>query len=228
MDLSTRDLLDYSDGAYSTSDYGCVGDNIGIASRIYPAPDYLREYTSWQRALVEASDTCALQQGVCWVLTPSQQALRYGQENNGGCPGCQGPGPTGMSGLRGLGDVPVAVVSSSGTTLLPVRGFPVPTLWQKNPHIEPPNRLVMARAGRLYRGAVYAAQYISRKLGRPQVVNAIQNGRVIPVTYVEPGGLVRTYPAARAWETQAVSMDPFEVRAAEAASRGASVLPWGM
>lgn len=231
MDRSTQDLIDQSDGSYSTSDVGCRGDVIGIAPRIYPAPNFLKEYLDWQQALVEASDTCALQNGVCWVLTPDQQSMRYGQENNGGCPGCQGPGPTGMSGLRGLGEapVPVAVVSSAGTTFLP--GFPVPTLWQKSPRIEPPNRIVMARAGRLYNGAVYAAQYISRKLGRPQVINAVHNGRVIPMTYVDPGGLVRTarlnsFP--RGWETNAARMDPFEVRAAEAASRGASILPWGM
>jgi hypothetical protein len=229
VDRSTRDLIDASDGSYSTSDWGCVGDTIGIAPRIYPAPRYLKEYLDWQQALVEASDTCALQNGVCWVVKPSQQAMRYGQENNGGCPGCQGPGPTGMSGLRGLGDAsPIAVVSPNGTTLLPTPGFPVPTIWQRNPRIEPPNRIVMAPAGRLYRGAVYAAQYISRKLGKPQVINAVRNGRIIPITYVEPGGVVRTTPLARGWETTARYMDPFEVQQAYAASRGASLLPWGM
>lgn len=223
MDADTARLLSLSDGSYSTSDTGCRGDVIGIAPRMYPAPDYLREYTDWQRALVEASDTCALQQGVCWVLKPSQQAMRYGQENYGGCPGCRGPGPRG--GLAGW--EPVAAVARDGVTLLERDGA-VPTLWQRNPNAGPPARIVMAPASPLYRAAVRAAQVISLRLGRPQVVNAMRDGRVVPVTYVDPGGIVRSEPGARGWETNVYSMDPLEVRQAFAAGRGASLMPWGM
>ena len=229
MDRDTARLLAYSDGSYSTSDWGCVGDVIGIAPKMFSAPDYLREYVDWAKALVEATDSCVLQNGVCWVLRPSQQSPRYGQENYGGCPSCRGPGPTGMSGLGAAeGWEPVAAVAPGGVTLLTPPNA-VPTFWQKNgPHIEPPNRITRAPSSELYKAAVRAAQVITIRLGRPQVINAVHNGRVIPVTYVDPGGIVRTTPAARAWETNVYSMDPFEVRQAYAASRGASLLPWGM
>jgi len=228
MDAETARLLAYSNGTYSTSDWGCRGDVIGISPKMFPAPDFLRMYTDWQKALVEASDACVLQNGVCWVLQPNQQSPRYGQEAAGGCPGCRGPGPTGFAGLRGTEApwTPVAAVAPEGVTLL--RSDAVPPIWQKNPHIEPPNRLVSAPSSVLYRAAVRAAQVISVRLGRPQVVNGVRDGKVVPVTYVDPGGLVRTHPKARGWGTDVYSMDPLEVRQTYAASRGASLLPWGM
>ncbi len=222
MDAATRDLLDYSNGSYSTSDVGCRGDVIAIAPRIYPVPDFVREFTDWQQALVEATDTCALQNGVCWVLKPNQLAPRYGQPAYGSCPSCRTP----SSSLAGV--TPLAVASPDGVTLLPTGDGAVPAIWQRNPVRGPPERLVMAPSSMLYRGAVRAAQLISQRLGRPQVINAVRNGRVIPMTYVDPGGLVRTTPAARGYETNVYAMDPFEVRQAYAASRGASILPWGM
>src|SRR5512146_1992796 len=134
MNASDIDLLDYSSGSYSTSDWGCVGDTIGIAPRIYPTPSYVKEFVSWSRALQEETDTCVLQNGVCWVLRPDQQSPRFGQESDGGCPGCRGPGPTGFAGIPttqnmhgakgqpmrsdARGWKPVAVVTPEGAALI--------------------------------------------------------------------------------------------------------------
>jgi hypothetical protein len=256
-------LLAYSDGSYSTSDWGCVGDTIGIAPRIYPVPDYVKEYTDWRAALVEADDTCALQNGVCWILKAEDQLPRYGQESDGGCPGCRGPGPIGFDGLFGeLGDLgngdlgkyprnrrrsmgprkpyqgavrmlaertwrPVAVMTTQGLGKVMPDGSVLP-FWQQIFHVTAPNRVVHQPSSMTYKAAVAAAQVLSQRLGKPLVVNATHRGREIPMTYVDPGGIVRTDPRVKGWETGVYSMDPLEVRQAFLASRGGSLMPHGM
>jgi len=244
MNRSDADLLAYSNGSYSTSDAGCVGDTIGIAPRVYPMPSYVKEYFGWSRALQEETDTCVLQNGVCWILKPDQQAPRFGQESDGGCPGCRGPGPTGFAGVPTLqsrrvaqgvptrsdtrGWKPVAVVTPQGTALIK-QGAVLP-LWSRIWKVAPPERLVYAPAGMDYKSAVYGAQALSTRLGRPLVVGGERDGRTIPVMYVEPGGLVRgsngERPAVKGWETDAYAMSPFETAQAFAASRGGSIMPW--
>lgn len=237
MDAETARLIDYSDGSYSTSDVGCAGDTIALAPRLYGAPAYLREYLNWREALLEVDDICALQTGVCWVLRPDQTLPRYGQEAGGGCPGCNGPGPTGMSGLAATVSPrkgprqwrPVAVVTPEGAAL--VRDGAVLPIWQRIFYVSPPGRIVHAPPGMLYQAAVRAAQELTDRLGKPLVVGAMHNGRQIPVTYVHPGGLRRTRELARmprGWETDVYSMDSFEVQQAYAASRGGSIMPFGM
>lgn len=269
--MTDEELIAASDGSYSTSDWGCVGDTIGIASRIYPVPDYVREYTDWAKALVEATNTCELQNGVCWILKAEDQAPRFGQEADGGCPGCRGPGPIGFDGLddfdlgkyprsrrRSAGPSrpwpgavmrqvqqnwrpagvplatqprrswrPVGVATMQGIAKVTPDGAVLP-LWQRIFRVVPPDRLVREPAGLDYRAAVRAAQVISERLGKPCMVGADRNGAVIPVTYVQPGGIVRTYPRARSWATNVYSMDPLEARQAFMASRGGSLMPHGM
>lgn len=253
-DMSDQDLLDYSNGSYSTSDWGCVGDTIALSPRVYPVPGYLREYTDWAKALVEATDPCVLQNGVCWILKAEDQLPRFGQESDGGCPGCRGPGPIGFDGLGELGKYPrsrrrsmgptrpfpgavmrqvqrnwrpVGVATLQGLAKVTPEGAVLP-LWQRIWRINAPARLAANSSSLTYQAAVRAAQVISQRLGKPLVVGADRDGRVIPVTYVEPGGLVRTYPPKRGWETSAYSMTPLEVRQAFLASRGGSLMPHGM
>lgn len=242
---SDADLLAMSDGAYSVSDWGCTGDVIGIAPRVYPTPDYLLEYTGWTRALQEEVDACVLQNGVCWILKSSQLAPRFGQEADGGCPGCRGPGPVGFAGLtrttqsqRQAQGVPrridarvwkpTAVVTPAGVAA--VRNGAVLPLWQRIYKFAPPERLVMAPSGLDYRSAVQGAMYLSTHTGRPMIVGGERDGKTIPMIYIEPGGLVRgvngNITPVRGWETDSYTMDPFEVRQAYAASRGASITPW--
>lgn len=256
--MSDAELLAYSNGSYSTSDTGCVGDTIGIAPRIYPVPDFVTEFTSWQKALVEEVDACVLQNGVCWILKPSDQSPRYGQEADGGCPGCRGPGPIGFDGVDGLfGDLgkyprrrmrsmgparpyqgavrrnaarawtPVAVATPQGMAAITPDGSVLP-LWQRIYHVVAPDRLVHEEPGMLYESAVRAAMNISQRLGKPRVISSERDGRVVPLLYVEPGGVVRTFPRRRGWETNAYSMTPLEVRQAFVASRGGSLMPHGM
>lgn len=245
MNRADQELLAYSDGTYSTSDWGCVGDTIAIAPRVFPLPDFVREYQGWSAALQEATDTCVLQNGVCWLLKPSQIKPRFGQESDGGCPGCRGPGPTGFAGLtrttqgvrmqQGLPrrtDLrswkPTAVVTPEGVAA--IKNGAVLPLWQRIYKFAPPERLVMAPAGLDYTSAVRGAQVLSTRTGRPMVVGGEKDGRTIPMIYVEPGGLVRGVNGVRnpvkGWETDTYEMDSFEVRQAFAASRGASIMPW--
>lgn len=243
MNRSDIDLLSYSDGSYSTSDTGCVGDTIGIAPRVYPTPDYVKEFVSWGRALQEETDACVLQNGVCWILRPDQQSPRFGQESDGGCPGCRGPGPTGFGDFtlqqrrvaqgapmrtNTRGWKPVAVVTPQGTAMIK-QGAVLP-LWSRIWKVAAPERLVMAPAGLDYRSAVRGAQYLSTHTGKPLMVGAERNGRTIPMMYVQPGGLVRgsngEQPLVKGWETDSYAMSPFEVRQAYAASRGGSIMPW--
>ncbi len=245
MNRADQELLDYSNGSYSTSDTGCVGDTIAISPKPFPAPGFLVEYLGWSAAVQEATDACVLQNGVCWILKPEQLAPRFGQESDGGCPGCRGRGPTGFAGLtrttqgarmqQGLPrrtDLrtwkPTAVVTPQGVAAI-AQGAVLP-LWQRIYKFAPPERLVMAPAGLDYTSAVRGAQYLSTHTGRPMVVGGERDGRTIPMIYVQPGGLVRGVNGVRkpvqGWETDAVSMDSFEMRQAFAASRGASIMPW--
>lgn len=256
--MNDAELLAYSDGSYSTSDWGCVGDTIALSPRPYPVPGFLRMYTSWAKALQEATEECALQMGPCWVLKASQMGVRCGQRDYGGCPTCSGPDartPSPSSPLEGLirqtmgprtdfPDVvrreaeaawrPVAVVTSAGVGKVLPDGCVLP-LWDRKFNVTPPDRLVRERAGLTYRAAVAAAQEISQRTRQLRVVNGevpsrhpLRKDKVIAVTYVEPGGIVRAAPEARGWETDVYRMDPLEVREAFMLSRGGSLMPHGM
>lgn len=251
--MTDEELLAYSNGSYSTSDWGCEGDTIAISPRIFPEPGYLKVYTSWARALQEATDTCALQNGPCWVLKPSQLGPRCGQRADGGCPTCSGnaPGRLGELGIarRSIGPakpyqgavmrdarqwVPVAVVTSQGIGRVLPDGCVLP-LWERRFRVVPPDRLVHQAPTLTYRAAVAAAQEISQRTKRYVVVNGqvpsrhpLAEDKEIPVVYVEPGGIVRAAPQSRGYETQVDRMDPFEVREAFMLSRGGSLMPHGM
>jgi hypothetical protein len=247
--VTDEELLAYSNGSYSTSDWGCEGDTIAISPRIFPEPGYMKVYTSWAKALQEATDTCALQMGPCWVLKSSQLGPRCGQRADGGCPTCLGPG--GLDGLarRSIGPAkpyqgvvrreaegwkPVAVVTSQGVGRVLPDGCVLP-LWERRFRVVPPDRLVRQAPSLTYRAAVAAAQEISQRTGRYTVVNgrvpsrhSLAEDKEIPVVYVDPGGIVRAVPEKRGWATQVDRMDPFEVREAFMLSRGGSLMPHGM
>jgi hypothetical protein len=251
--MTDEELLAYSDGSYSTSDWGCVGDTIAISPRPYPVPGFLRMYTSWARALQEATEACALQQGPCWVLKSSQIGVRCGQRAYGDCPTCIDPGATSGAALEGFGalsrrdlgprssfpDVvrreveaawrPVAVATQQGIAKVLPDGCVLP-LWDRKFDVTPPDRLVRERAGLTFRAGVAAAQEISQRTQQLRVVNGTvpSTGASIPVVYVQPGGIVSAAPAPRGWETDVYRMDPLEVREAFMLSRGGSLMPNGM
>lgn len=254
--MTDEELLAYSDGSYSTSDWGCAGDTIAISPRPFPVPGFLKMYTSWARALQEATDTCALQMGPCWVLKSSQTGVRCGQRAYGECP-CIKPGEAARpaAGLDGYmsrmpgpsrewpGAVrrqvaanwtPAAVVTPKGVAKVLPDGCVLP-LWERRFIVTPPDRLVRERAGLTYRAAVAAAQEISQRTKELRVVNGevasrhpLANDKVIPVTYVDPGGIVRAAPVARGNEVTVTRMDPLEIREAFMLSRGGSLMPHGM
>lgn len=246
--MTDDELLAYSDGSYSTSDWGCRGDTIALSPRPYPVPGFLRMYTSWAKALQEATDECALQMGPCWVLRASQVGARCGQPAYGSCPSCmdaEGPSRASISlaglstGTRAYPDAvrrqveanwrPVAVVTGQGVARVLPDGCVLP-LWERVFSVTPPDRLVRERAGLTYRAAVAAAQEISQRTRQVRVVNGAvpKTGKVVPLVYVDPGGLVRATPSPRGYETQVDRMDPLEVREAFMLSRGGSLMPHGM
>lgn len=249
--MTDEELLAYSDGSYSTSDWGCAGDTIAISPRPFPVPGFLKMYSSWAKALQEATETCALQMGPCWVLKSS--GVRCGQRAGGGCPTCIEPGAeaTALEGLsRRLGPnkpwpdavrrevegdwQPVAVVTEQGLARVLPDGCVLP-LWDRRFVVTPPDRLVRERAGLNYRAAVAAAQVLSTRTKQMRVVlgevptrHPLANDKIIPVVYVDPGGIVRAATGDRGWETTVSMMDPFEVRQAFMLSRGGSLMPHGM
>lgn len=249
--MNDEELLAYSNGSYSRSDVGCAGDTIAISPRPYPVPGYLREYFSWAKALHEATQICELENGVCWMLRPSDIGVRCGQRSYGGCPTCiPAPGVVqrhaGMSGISTPGSTvasgfpdevrrevqrrwdPVAVVTPKGVAKVLPDGCVLP-LWDRIFYVSPPGGMVHEQDGLLYTAAVRAAQVIAAQSGRPRVVGArTSRGNTVPVVYVDPGGIVRAIPDKRGTETNVTSMDPLEVRQFFAASRGASLMPWGM
>ena len=245
--MTDEELLAYSDGSYSTSDWGCRGDTIAISPRPFPVPGFLKMYTSWAKALQEATEDCALQMGPCWVLKSSDIGVRCGQRAYGGCPTCVDPAPLGPISLAGWrtpgpnrpyqGAVrreaaanwrPVAVVTGQGVAKVLPDGCVLP-LWDRRFIVTPPDRLVRERAGLTYRAAVAAAQEISQRTQELRVVNGeLGNGRSVPVVYVQPGGIVRAAPTERGLQTNVYRMDPLEVREAFMLSRGGSLMPHGM
>jgi hypothetical protein len=129
---------------------------------------------------------------------------------------------------------PVAVVTSQGVGKVLPDGCVLP-LWDRKFNVTPPDRLVRERAGLTFRAAVAAAQEISQRTQQLRVVNGevpsrhpLRRDKVIPVTYVEPGGIVRAVPEVKGWETNVYRMDPLEVREAFMLSRGGSLMPHGM
>ena len=248
--MNDEDLIAYSNGSYSRSDVGCAGDTIGISPRPYPVPGYLKEYFSWAKALDEATRICELENGVCWMLKPRDIGVRCGQRAGGGCPTCiPAPGVVqrhaGMSGLTpgstvasGFPDEvrrevqrrwdPVAAVTPQGVAKVLPDGCVLP-LWDRIFYVSPPGGMIHEQDGLLYTAAVRAAQVIAAQSGKPRVVGGrTSKGTTVPVVYVDPGGIVRAIPDQRGTETNVYSMDPLEVRQFFAASRGASLMPWGM
>lgn len=250
--MTDQELIAYSNGTYSRSDVGCAGDTIQISPRPYPVPGYLTEYYSWAKALQEATRICELENGVCWMLRPRDIGVRCGQRADGGCPTCvPAPGVVQRhAGMSGVGDGasstvasgfpdevrrevqrrwdPVAAVTPQGIAKVLPDGCVLP-LWDRIFYVSPPGGMVHEQDGLLYTAAVRAAQVIAAKSGKMRVVGARHPRRgTVPVVYVDPGGIVRAITPPRGPETNAYSMDPLEVRQFFAASRGASLMPWGM
>lgn len=242
--MNDADLLAYSNGSYSTSDWGCTGDTIALSPRPFPVPGFLKMYDSWAKALQEATDTCALQMGPCWVLRSNQTGVRCGQRAYGGCPTCSDASTPPRVSLDGYGPnrafpgavrrevaanwTPTAVVTPQGVAKVLPDGCVLP-LWERRFSVVPPDRIVREPAGLDYRAAVAAAQVISQRTQRVTVVNGQPRvGRSIPVVYVDPGGIVRAAPSEQGLQVQVDRMDPLEVRELFMLSRGGSLMPNGM
>lgn len=235
-----------ADGSYSVSDEGCPGDQppaYAISPRPYPVPGYLRMYENLRVALRESVDACALQMGPCWVLRADQVHQRCGQACHGGCPT---PGPTALASVTGnrfpgplypdsvrrevqANWKPVMRVDSSGIALTPSPGCVLP-IWQRIFYVgDEQNHFARDKPGLVYNAAVEAARYIARTQGKTRVVMGTDtSGRTVPVVYVDPGGIVRAMPRDAGPETVVVPMSEFELRQYMAASRGATLMPFGM
>lgn len=233
-------------------------DQILVSPRPYPVPGFLRLYTNLLEALQETDNTCALQMGPCWFLRPSQVPPRCpgGQpcasmgvpraaDTTGALMGLEraffrdarqrfvgSPTQFPDSVRRAVQQIfwePVAQVTSGGDVSFVKDGCVLPIqrkIWYTN-----------QADGRWTRGwpltytaAVAASQKIAADSGKTQVVGATssEDGKIVPVVYVYPGGIVKRCPKERSSEVQVDKMTRFEAQQAFAASRGASLMPWSM
>jgi hypothetical protein len=120
------------------------------------------------------------------------------------------------------------VVSANG--IAAVAGGCVLPFWQRIFHNTEADHFTTDPPGVTYRAAVQAAMTLAARQRRTRVVCARcpSTGRVVPLVYVDPGGVVR---AARSWDvgpTVVQRMDRFELEQALAAGRGASLMPFNM
>lgn len=230
-------IENYSDGSYSVSDDGGRGDIFALVPRVYPVPEYLAEYYDLAKALRVVTSTCALQQGKCWVVRRSSTLPRVGQRcGRGECNWRSKNSPglaSELAALRAgtlsgaLGGVPVALATERGLAL--VEQTAVLPLWQRIYQNTPADIFTVQGPSQTYSAAVRAAMVIANRTRQERLVFAWgAGGKPIPMVYVHPGGLVRSARGARGNETQVDRMDNFELRQAVAASRGASIMPFGM
>lgn len=232
-------LLRYSEGSYSTSDSGGRGDIFALAPRVYPVPGYLKEYEDLRTALRVAVDTCTLQQGVCWVLKRDRDRRKpaCGQPS---CGPCHKPAAAPGSLAEFEGEFnrtqettasawkPVAAVTEQGVSVI-AKGCVLP-FWQRIFFNTGADHFTRQPPSATYRAAVRAAMVLADKQRRTRVVCAEcpRTKRVVPLVYVQPGGLVK---AASDWDvgaTQVERIDRFEFDQYRAASRGASLMPFNM
>lgn len=235
------DPLAYSNGSYSTSDSGCRGDVFALAPRIYPVPDYLHTYEDLRTATRVAVDACALQNGApCWIVR--KQKPSCGQP---ACMECRGkdPLPTMPAAPNSLAEFsqefrrtavsnaarsvwqPVAAVTAQG--IAPIAQGCVLPLWQRIFFNTGADHFTREKGGLTYQAAVAAAMYFAARQKKTRVVCAEcpKTGRVIPMVYVDPGGVVRAAPAWDVGPTTVERMDRLEFDQYRAASRGASLMP---
>lgn len=234
-------IVNYANGSYSTSDDGGRGDIFALVPRMYPVPNYLAEYFDLAKALRVATNTCALQQGKCWVVRRSQTLPRNGQRCGRGECNWRGPNSPGLSSLseelaalRGgrlssvLGGVPVALATTKGLAL--VQGGAVLPLWQRTFRVSETDRLIMLGPSQTYSAAVRAAMLLANQTSREKLVYrfGVQGENPTPMVYVQPGGLVRSARPDPGPALTVTPMDDFELRQHIAASAGASIMPQGM
>jgi hypothetical protein len=231
------EIESYADGSYSTSDDGGRGDIFALVPRIYGVPDYLGEYYDLAKALRVATNTCALQQGKCWVIRRDRMLPRVGQRCGRGECGWRGRNSPGLAAdlaalrsgsFAGLGGVPVALATAQGLAV--VQGGAVHPIWQRVYRNTDANYFGVQGPSETYSAAVRAAMVIADQTKKQRLVYrfGVDGKTVIPVVYVHPGGLVRSTDKATGSALRVDVMDNFELRQHIAASAGGSIMPFGM
>lgn len=201
----------YIDGTYTLFDANASGQVYALVKRLYPAPAFLKEFVSLRKALQEAQSICALEQGPCWVIRRDAIPPVRGQRCG-----------------RGECDfTPVAVVTKEGVGKVLPDGAVLP-FWQRIFRVAPLTNTLARTPTMLYTSAVRAAMKIARDEGKPRIVTGWVKNGFVPLVYVDPGGTVRKYPPERGPEYVVQKMDRYEIQQAFAASRGGSILPFGI
>lgn len=232
----------YSDGSYTLFDEGCRGDVFAILPRDYAAPAWLVEYFDLATALREATKTCALQQGTCWVVRARDTLQRCGQrcgrgECEGRPPWSPGLAGAGIAGGMTQGGVvrreaaaswePVASVSPEGVAV--VKSGCVLPLWQRIFQNTQADNFLVQGVSETYQAAVRSAMWLAdHEKSRRLVYGWGRTGKPVPMVYVDPGGLVRSVQTWDVGPVQVDRIDRFELAQSLAASRGASIMPFNM
>lgn len=235
-----------ADSMFSIDDYGKNQDGpYQIVQPSYPAPRFLERYVSLGKALRECQTLCALE-------GRPYRVVRWGREGAGarggvpcapcarktrarisrfprrgrGCAGC-------LDGFPGA--QPIAEFQPGGRRIV-YDGCGVPHIVGK------PNYIVSHTPfPRVYRREVYAQRYL-QAVGTAHLLAAqtgrrvylcsgfnadctTDGGRLVPVVYVEPGGLTKADPNIPTGQVGVTPVSPAYFRELVAQSRGATYLP---
>jgi hypothetical protein len=248
LDYLTSAEAEAAQNQFSTSDYGSVGDQrpYQIVQPAYPAPKFLANFAYLESALRECDTLCRLKgqpfRLVKWgAKQPCYPCGMKARSNQLPSLRVHSPGA-----IAGFPDAqPIADFLPNGARIAyDKKGRPVPVgaptyvvSSTPNPFYNP------GRPPQRYLEAVTSAQYLAKTTGRPAYLcsslgaDCKQNSggrQLVPVVYVEPGGLVRRYRSdlhltgSSAGSTDAVTrVTPEEFRELVRESAGQSRLGWG-
>jgi hypothetical protein len=207
LPLSTREGEAY-ESQFSTSDYGSVGDQrpYQIVQPSYPAPRFLSRHAYLANGLRECSTLCQTTgqpfRLVKWGARVPCYPCKSGKRSNE-LPGFKIHSPGALAGYPEA--TPIADFNPRGSTIVygpdgqpKLVGAPNFVI-SRTPN--PPNMFVDYKTpiGKRYLEAVKSAQYISNATGKNTYLcsslgaDCGRNKKLVPIVYVQPGGLVKRY-----------------------------------
>lgn len=248
LNLSTREGEAY-ESQFSTRDYGRVGDQrpYQIVFPSYPAPKFLSRYAYLTDALRECGTLCQLTgkpfRLVKWGARVPCYPCRARKTTNS-LPSMRLHSPGALEGFPDA--VPVADFRpSTGTLVYGPDGQPklvgAPNFIVSSSPFPRSELVKFNPLPQRYKEAVQSAQYLAETTGKNTFLCSSMSGdcntrnpkQWVPVVYVQPGGLVRRYPADLSLPnsptgsiTATTTVSESEFRELVRESAGASKLAW--
>jgi hypothetical protein len=207
LPLSTREG-EAAQAQFSTSDYGSVGDQrpYQIVFPSYPAPKFLSRYAYLNDALRECGTLCQLKGQPFRLIKWGARVPCYpcrGRKSSNELPGFKIRSPGALEGFPNC--TPIADFSPHGSTLVygpdgqpKLVGGPNFVITRTpNPAAEFVN--YKAQIPKRYLEAVKSAQYLADATGKNTYLcsslgaDCGKDKKLVPIVYVQPGGLVKRY-----------------------------------